>query len=288
MKYVCTTEEFLENYYSKVFPRSINELDFADEYALEYIRWEELLGFCEAHKAENAELYSLLAEMHLYGKGTEQNEEKAMSLLREGAEKGSPACMTALANKIIDRALLDFNYDEAFPLLEKAVSLGYLPACNTLGWLYVKGCGTQMDRKKALELYRAAAEGGLLSGKYNCAVTLARDDAEKALAYMEEAAGAGYEKAACWLGQYYLNGVYREPDYKKAHYWFFNAAWNDSAAAFRYLGEIYESGKLGEKNLKKAEFCYKQAILLGYSGTRRELARMYREMKEPQESSDDE
>ena len=278
MKYVCTTEEFLGNYYSKVFPRSIKELDFADEYALEYIRWEELLGFCEAHKAENAELYSLLAEMHLYGKGTHQNEEKAMSLLREGAEKGSPACMTALANKIIDRALLDFNYDEAFPLLEKAVSLGYLPACNTLGWLYVKGCGTQMDRKKALELYRAAAEGGLLSGKYNCAVTLARDDAEKALAYMEEAAGAGYEKAACWLGQYYLNGIYRAPDYEKAHMWLSKAALGGSDAALRFLGEMYEKGFFVEKDYARAEFFYTQAFMLGYEGARRELARMRREI----------
>ena len=85
MKYVCTISEFLENYYNKTYPRSITELDFADEYALEYIRWDELKAYCEAGLSENAELFALLAEMHMHGKGAAKDEEKALSLMRDGA-----------------------------------------------------------------------------------------------------------------------------------------------------------------------------------------------------------
>lgn len=278
MKYVCTIEEFLKNYYSEVCPRGVTELDFADEFALEYIRWDELRKYCEKYCTGNPDLCALLADMYMNGKGAETDEETALKLLRAGARKGSPRCMNSLANKMIDRALIDFKFEDVFPLLEKAVSLDFLPAYNTLAWLYAKGCGTAQNREKALALYKKAADGGLLSAKYNYGMTLIREDTPTALAYIKEAALGGYEKAACWLGQYYLNGIYRAPDYEKAHMWLSKAALGGSDAALRFLGEMYEKGFFVEKDYARAEFFYTQAFMLGYEGARRELARMRREM----------
>ena len=84
MKYVCTIEEFLKNYYSEVCPRGVTELDFADEFALEYIRWDELRKYCEKYCTGNPDLCALLADMYMNGKGAETDEETALKLLRAG------------------------------------------------------------------------------------------------------------------------------------------------------------------------------------------------------------
>lgn len=288
IKYVCTTEEFLENYYSEVYPLTVKDLDFIDEYSLEYLRWDELREHCEEHSAEDPELLSLLADMYTNGKGVEKDEEKGLALLREGEARGSLWCTHRLGVYATDCGLVELEFDEAYRLLEKAVSRGFLPSYNALAWLYVKGCGKPTDRKKALELYGTAAEHGSLCAKYNYAVTVASEDIRTARACMEDAASHGYTPARSWLGMSYLNGIYCKPEYEKAYRHLRKAAECGCEKALYYLGEMYENGYFVEKDHTLAEFCYRNALNGGYSRARGELARMYREMKEPAEGSDDE
>jgi uncharacterized protein len=61
------------------------------------------------------------------------------------------------------------NLRAAFDSMQKAASLGYVPAEVALGLLYVQGTGTTVDASKAADWFHRAAAQGNAQGEYQLA-----------------------------------------------------------------------------------------------------------------------
>jgi hypothetical protein len=66
------------------------------------------------------------------------------------------------------------RFSEAAQELQQAASKGYIPAYNALAYLYSRGEGVPLDRKKAMSLWRQGASLGHLPAKRSLNVALAR------------------------------------------------------------------------------------------------------------------
>lgn len=87
-------------------------------------------------------------------------------------------------------------------------------ARSALAWLHLKGRGVTPDRRRAVELYRLAARQGHVESRFNLALLLAKDGADRrapleALAWFEAAAADGHTEAAALAGQMLARGQAR-------------------------------------------------------------------------------
>ena len=110
--------------------------------------------------------YGLLADYYENGIGTENDYHLSLTILLEGAKKGSPYCMVKIANRnqkhricFDGKSIID--KEEEFQWLYKAAELGYAPSYIPLGLRYESGCGTEQSHDKAVLWYNKAKEAGI-------------------------------------------------------------------------------------------------------------------------------
>ena len=110
--------------------------------------------------------YGLLADYYENGIGTENDYHLSLTILLEGAKKGSPYCMVKIANRnqkhricFDGKSIID--EEEEFQWLHRAAELGYTPSFIPLGLRYQCGSGTQQSRDKAEFWYNKAKEAGI-------------------------------------------------------------------------------------------------------------------------------
>jgi TPR repeat protein len=146
------------------------------------------------------------------------------ALIREGAEAG-----VAEAQAVWGQMLLDRGEPEAgFGWFEKAAQQGHLMALNMVGRCYDLGWGTAVNKRRAGECFRVAAERGLDWAMYNYATALALGD------------GVTEDKAAALA-------------------WFEKAAALGNAKAVNHVGSFHEDGWVVPRDMTKAADCYRQA-----------------------------
>jgi hypothetical protein len=119
------------------------------------------------------------------------------------------------------------------------VELGSVDATVRLGFLYENGSGVKLDKKKAEELYRAAADRGDAVAQRNLGVLL--DDEQKheeAFRYYALAADQGFTSGEHNLGCCYKDGEGTEVDLGKARYWFERAAAKGHETAINNLKHL--------------------------------------------------
>ena len=110
--------------------------------------------------------YGLLADYYENGIGTENDYHLSLTILLEGAKKGSLYCMMKLVNRNqMHRIVFDgigvLDEEEEFQWLHRAAELGYTPSFIPLGLRYQCGSGTQQSRDKAEFWYNKAKEAGI-------------------------------------------------------------------------------------------------------------------------------
>ena len=118
-----------------------------------------------------------------------------------------------------------------------------------LGLAYLNGDGAVKDEKKAVELFRKAAEQGYALAQYKLGWCYeygrgVGKDYEQAVAWYRKAAEQGYALAQSWLGWCYKDGklgVGKDDDQAVA--WFRKAAEQGCAEAQCGLGLCYQSGR---------------------------------------------
>ncbi|GES93543.1 kinase-like domain-containing protein [Rhizophagus clarus] len=122
----------------------------------------------------------------------------------------------------------DINKKKAFELFQKAADLGNALGMYNLGDCYLNGIETDIDKKKAFELFQKAADLGNANGIIN-------------------------------LGNCYLDGIGTDIDKKKAFELFQKAADLENAPGINSLGYCYLDGIGTDINKKKAFELYQKA-----------------------------
>ena len=127
------------------------------------------------------------------------------------------------------------DFKKAFELYQIAASLNYPAAQNALGYYKMKGLGTNIDHKAAVDWYKKAAESEYPPAVYNYAHAMESQDIKIAVQF--------YEKVACTIPQaaFSLARLYER-------------SWHDLNKAVDFYRVAYESGirEAGE-NLKRCQ-----------------------------------
>lgn len=117
--------------------------------AFEYMETAASLGRVEA--------MNMLGLMYSNSEGTEKNSELAIYWYEQAADEGMAVAMYNLGYEY--RYILE-DYKQAFYWYQQAVNTGYVSAMTELGDLYYNGLGVAVNKQKAIELYKKAAENG--------------------------------------------------------------------------------------------------------------------------------
>ena len=118
---------------------------------------------------------------------------------------------------------VETDYEKAFKYYTMAADQKDAVALNNLGSLYFSGIGTQVDTRKAVELFSDAAELGNDNSAVNLAFIYlaggAKDEQRnlRAVTLFKKAADKGNNIAKFMLGYAYYKGFAVEQDYAKAY-----------------------------------------------------------------------
>ncbi|RYE76683.1 MAG: sel1 repeat family protein, partial [Oxalobacteraceae bacterium] len=139
------------------------------------------------------------------------------ALIREGAEAGVAEAQAVLGQMLLDSG----KAAEGFSWFNKAAAQGHLMALNMVGRCYDLGWGVAVDKKRAAECFRIAAERGLEWGMYNYATLLTlgegvAEDKPAALGWFKKAATMGNAKATNYIGSFHEDGWVVAKDMAKA------------------------------------------------------------------------
>lgn len=129
------------------------------------------------------------------------------ALIREGARQGVAEAQAVWAQMLLDAG----DAREGFAWFNKAAAQGHLMALNMVGRCYDQGWGVAVNKVRAAECFRIAAERGLDWGMYNYATALTlgegvAEDKPAALAWFEKAAALGNAKALNYVGSFHEDG----------------------------------------------------------------------------------
>ena len=128
---------------------------------------------------------------------------------------------------------------KAAKIYRRAVELGDMRAMVYLGDMYMRGLGVKLDKKKAEELFRMAADRGHAVAQNKLACSLHSEQKfEEALRYYALSADQGYTPGEINLGSCYRDGEGTEADLAKARYWFERAAAKGHETATRNLADL--------------------------------------------------
>jgi TPR repeat protein len=153
------------------------------------------------------------------------------------------------------------SYDppKAVQLFRKSAEMGFAPAFNALGNLYMKGeAGIEKNVQTAVSYYKRAGEAGYTPAYQNLA-TLYRNGSEVPqdfrLSAQYSKAGAEKGNAACknLLAYYYFKGFGVQQSYEKAFQLYHELAQKGLANAQYFLGLCYRNGYGTQANEEEAK-----------------------------------
>ncbi|KAH8054148.1 hypothetical protein JL720_14519 [Aureococcus anophagefferens] len=169
-----------------------------------------------------------------------KNDAEDLARLRRHVENEVPEAITCLGDAYCHG---DYGFvksdKKAAKLWKRAVELGDVDATLRLAALHEIGSGVKLDMKKAMKLYRAAADRGHAFGQSRLGGFLySAENFEEAFRYYTLAADQGIADAETGLGCCYHNGEGTEVDLGKARYWFERAAAKGNEPAMRNLAAL--------------------------------------------------
>ena len=154
------------------------------------------------------------------------------AFVREAADAGVAEAQAVYAQMLLDGLGVVANPTAALGWFTKAAAQHHVMALNMVGRCYDLGWGTTIDKARAAECYRIAAERGLDWAIYNYATLLALGD------------GVAEDKAAALA----LLETVAAMDSGLA-----------SAKAINFVGSFVEDGWACERDLARARQCYARA-----------------------------
>lgn len=174
--------------------------------------------------------------------------EGQIALLREAAEAGVAEAQAAYAQALLDGAELPRDARAAFAWFNRAAAQRHVMALNMVGRCYDLGWGVAVDKARAAECFRLAAEAGLDCAMYNYGTALAlgegvAEDRAAALGWFRRAAALGYAKAWNHVGSFHEDGWATPRDLKAAADCYARAAaGGDFRGAFNHARMLADAG----------------------------------------------
>jgi TPR repeat protein len=172
--------------------------------------------------------------------------EERAALIREGAEAGVAEAQAVWGQMLLDRG----NAAAGFGWFNKAAAQGHLMALNMVGRCYDLGWGVAVDKARAAECFRIAAERGLDWAMYNYGTALALgegvvEDRRAALGWFEKAAALGNAKAINHVGSFHEDGWVVERDLARAADCYARAAeGGDFRGCFNHARMLLAEGRI--------------------------------------------
>ncbi|GBB99023.1 hypothetical protein RclHR1_00340014 [Rhizophagus clarus] len=139
-----------------------------------------------------------------------------------------------------------------------------------LGFINIRGIGTNIDLKKAFNLFIDASGKNHILAQYfvgNCYEYGNGTTTNKKLAfeYLEKSANNNLSHGQLEIGYLYKIGSGVKQDFNKAFYWYEKAANNGNIIAMHHLGNCYKNGEGVIEDYNKAFELYKLSAEGGYS-----------------------
>ncbi|XP_014116670.1 PREDICTED: death ligand signal enhancer [Pseudopodoces humilis] len=156
----------------------------------------------------------------------------------------------------------------AFTCFRLAADRGYSKAQFNVGLCYEHGRGTEKDLEKAGFYYCQAASSRHPMAQYRYARYLLQhgpgslwDRNHKAVALLEQAAGAGITEAQAYLGVFYMRGL--QPQEERGLKYLLQAANSGDAQSRFHVGVCHEQGLGVQQNVAEALRHYRQSAAAG-------------------------
>lgn len=140
-----------------------------------------------------------------------------MALIAQAAEGGLAEAQAIYGQMLLDGTEVARDERAAFGWFIAAARQEHLMALNMVGRCYDLGQGVAVDKPRAAECFRVAAERGLPEAMYNYATALAlgqgvAEDKQAALTWLERASERGFAKALNFIGSFREDGWACEQD----------------------------------------------------------------------------
>lgn len=216
---------------------------------------------------DDAEAQFLVYRAYDEGIGVEENEAIANEWLRKAADNGYVTAQAFMGLKEIMKG----NSSVGVEYWEKASAGGSLKVMKDLAELYRDGSmGVPMNKARALELFKKAADSGYAEAMCSLGVCyaigdgVAQDDCE-AFRWFKLAAEKGDQFAQNNLGVSYRCGQGTAENKALAVTWFEKAAEQGNIQAKVCLAEMYAKGEGVQIDYNKAESYYRDVIDAGES-----------------------
>ncbi len=227
----------------------------------------------------NAEAYSRMGQMLLYGVGIDSDEALGKSYLDTAARSGNAVAMRVLSQCYANGWGCSPDSAIALNWIQKAAEANDIAAINQYAEMCASGEGAPKDEAKAFQLYSKGHELGSTTsylGMGQCyeegiGVTL---NSQKAFEIYTEVANADVAQGWVMLGLCYVNGIYVEENMESAFSCFQKAADLGSARGAYNVGLMYEKGDGVKADKKQAKKYYKLAAEAGLEAAQAALNRL--------------
>ena len=188
------------------------------------IRADILMVLSEAAYAGDIDAQFNLGMSYSFGKGVEQNFEKALSWFLKCANQGDSKAQYYVGVMFLNGHGTQIDQIKAAEWLKKSANQGDADAQCDLGMLYLQGCGVEINESVAISYFQKAAEQGNADAQFNLAVLYEtgegiNEDATQASFWYQKAALQGDRDAQRALAKAYSLGLGVIQDTKLATYW---------------------------------------------------------------------
>nr|WP_304259827.1 HD domain-containing protein [Phascolarctobacterium succinatutens] len=225
-----------------------------------------LMPLTEDEDDDFPEACYIVGRCYQFGKGIDEDQEKAFDYLAMAADAGFAPAQTALADAYLEGDLgLETDYKQAHDYYLKAAEQDFMPAFNGLGITYLHGLGCRENVAIGMQWLAKGAHAGDANAQKNLGDIyfegdLVDEDFAEALHWYEEAAEQGYAAAKTSLGVMYENGYGVDVDLQKAFDYYTDAADEDEAGGLFNMGRCYFNGTVVEQDMDEAvEYFHKAA-----------------------------
>ena len=197
----------------------------------------------------------------------EQGKKDRIKELTEKAQKGDVEAQTHLGEAYLRGDGTKVDYKKAMEWSKKAAEKGSYRAMTNIGILYLEGLGVEKDYKKAFDSFSKATDGGDMKAPRYLGIM-----SENGLGVKKSLDDAAFyyeigDSSGDLTSRYNLGKIYEKAkDYTKAIELYKKTDGrmdHVTAPMYEALGDIYASGKGVEKNIKEAKEWYEKAVKSG-------------------------